>query len=187
MAGTLPSTRESDRRRFDAMVNKDGYLAPGMDTSCREWTGAVDARGYPKFWLRGNSVTAQRAALLLAGASLAPHLVVASACGNRLCVRREHLVVATVPEAHGMRSRGDIAGRPRRAVPHQEGRQGRRGDGRAGGPVVRPQEGAGRADSGTRYGTHGGVGPPPRGHGRHAQGHRGAWRHVVSDMVSCGH
>ncbi len=98
----------SDVRRFDTKIKKDGPLVPGMGTRCREWTGAVDARGYGKFWLRGNSVTAQRAAVLLSGKSLAPHQVVASACGNRLCVRREHLVVATVPEAHGMRSRGDV-------------------------------------------------------------------------------
>ncbi len=103
-----PSTRESDQRRFDAKVNKEGPLVFGMDTPCREWTGAVDARGYPKYWLRGNSVTAQRAAMLLTGTNLDPHQVVASACGNRLCVRREHLVVATVSEAHGMRSRGDM-------------------------------------------------------------------------------
>ncbi len=95
-------------RRFDAKVTKDGSLLPGMDTPCREWTGAVDARGYPKFWLGRNSVTAQRAALLLAGTNRDPQQMVASACGNRLCVRREHLVVATVPEAHGMRSRGDV-------------------------------------------------------------------------------
>ena len=95
-------------KRFDAKVNKGGPLVLGMGTPCRQWTGAVDARGYGKFWLRGNSVTAQRAAVLLSGKSLAPHQVVASACGNRLCVRREHLVVATVREAHGMRSRGDL-------------------------------------------------------------------------------
>ena len=98
----------SDVRRFDAKVNKNGPIVPGMDTPCREWTGAVDARGYPRFWLRGNSVTAQRAALLLAGANLDLHQKVVNACGNRLCVRREHLVVATLPEAHWMRSRGGM-------------------------------------------------------------------------------
>ncbi len=56
-----PATMPSDRRRFEAKVTKSGPVAPHMHSRCWTWNGAVDARGHPRFWLRGNSVTAQRA------------------------------------------------------------------------------------------------------------------------------
>ena len=34
--------------------------------------------------------------MLLAGTNLDPHQTVVNTCGNRRCVRREHLVVATI-------------------------------------------------------------------------------------------
>ena len=103
-----PATRPSDRRRFEAKVTKkSGPVAPHMRTPCWEWTGAVDGRGYPRFWLRGNSVTAQRAALLVAGEVLHPRQQVANVCGRRLCVRRSHLAACTLEEAHALRYRGE--------------------------------------------------------------------------------
>ena len=70
------------------------------------WRGATDARGYPKFWLRGNSVTVRRAALTLAGVDLTPGQQVVNLCGDRLCVRRDHLAVGTLSNAHALRHRG---------------------------------------------------------------------------------
>lgn len=98
--------KRSDQRRFDAKVGKTGPVVAGMGTRCWEWTGAVDAAGYPKFWLGGNAVTAQRASYLLSGVKLHPGQQVISVCGNRRCVRPDHLVLGTIEEAHALRSRG---------------------------------------------------------------------------------
>ena len=100
-------TRRSDQRRFDAMVNRHGPLQTHMHVPCWKWTGAADGRGYPKFWLDGNSTTAQRAVYLLAGVELTPDQRVMTLCSNRLCVRPDHLVVGNLHEAHGLRMRGD--------------------------------------------------------------------------------
>ena len=100
-------TRTSDRRRFDAMVDRYGPLHCHMEAVCWQWTGAVDGHGYPKFWLGGKSTTAQRAVYLVAGVELTPDQRVMTLCNNRLCVRPNHLVVGTIRESHGLRMRGD--------------------------------------------------------------------------------
>ncbi len=91
--------------RFFAKVDEAGPVPLVLDSRCWLWTGATDARGYPRFWL-GNSVTAQRAALILSGVELDPAQQVINICGNRRCVRREHLAVASLGEAHALRHRG---------------------------------------------------------------------------------
>ncbi len=96
----------SDMVRFEAKVDETGPTAPLLDTRCWLWRGATDARGYPKFWLRGNAVTAQRAVYVLAGVDLAPGQQVVNLCCNRLCVRRSHLAVGTLRDAHALRYRG---------------------------------------------------------------------------------
>ena len=109
-AGTAESehaaTRESDLVRFRAKVDQVGPTAPILESPCWLWRGATDPRGYPKFWLRGNSVTAQRAALTLDGVHLGSDDQVVNLCGNRLCVRRDHLAVGTLRDAHALRYRG---------------------------------------------------------------------------------
>ncbi len=104
---------DRDHARFSDKVNQSGVLLPWMETRCWEWTGARDKTGRPKFWLRdnqgqfrGNSVTAQRAALILAGRTLRPDDYVGAACGNRRCVRPGHLVVGTLRDCHALRGRG---------------------------------------------------------------------------------
>ena len=96
----------SDMVRFEAKVDQTGPTAPLLDTRCWLWRGATDPRGYPKFWLRGNSVTAQRAVYVLAGVDLAAGQQVVNLCCNRLCVRRSHLAVGTLRDAHALRYRG---------------------------------------------------------------------------------
>ena len=96
----------ADLVRFFAKVDRSGPVPLVLESRCWHWTGAVDRRGYPKFWLRGNAVTAQRAAMILSGVELDPVQQVVNICGNRLCVRREHLAVATLTEAHALRHRG---------------------------------------------------------------------------------
>ncbi len=95
-----------DLVRFEAKVDTAGPASPVLGSPCWVWTGAVDKAGFPRFWLAGNSLTAQRAALLLAGVDLHPAQQVVNLCGNRLCIRREHLAVCTLAEAHALRHRG---------------------------------------------------------------------------------
>ena len=100
---------EGDHARFRGKVDENGGLLPWMETRCWEWTGATDKTGRPKFWLkdsRDNSVTAQRAALILAGRTLQPGEYVGAVCGNRRCVRPGHLVVGTLRERQSLRGRG---------------------------------------------------------------------------------
>ncbi len=92
--------------RFEAKVAKAGLISPILGSPCWLWTGATDARGYGKFWLHGNSLTAQRSALILAGADLQPDQQAVNVCGNRLCVRPAHLAVGTLRDAHALRQRG---------------------------------------------------------------------------------
>ena len=101
-----------DLQRFEAKIGKQGPYPLGMETRCWDWTAAVDGAGYPKFWLNGNSITAQRAALLLTGGDLKPDDRVIALCRRRRCVRPDHLVVGTCREAHAMRLRGCNTLRP---------------------------------------------------------------------------
>jgi hypothetical protein len=102
-----PSTRRSDRQRIEAKVTKSGPCMPGMPTRCWEWTGAVDREGYPKFKLKGKTVTAQRALYLLTGYRLHPDQVVITTCRCRRCMRPNHLALGTREEAHALALRGD--------------------------------------------------------------------------------
>ena len=100
---------DQNHARFSDKVNQNGGILPWMETRCWEWTGARDKTGRPKFWLgdkRYNSVTAQRAALILAGRTLQPGEYVGAVCGNRRCVKPGHLVVATLKECQALRARG---------------------------------------------------------------------------------
>ncbi len=92
--------------RFERMVDEAGPSCPVLGSSCRAWTGATDKAGYPRFWLEGNSLTGQRAALLLAGRKLRADQVVTNLCTNRRCVRPGHLATATLAEARALRCRG---------------------------------------------------------------------------------
>ncbi len=100
---------DGDHARFWSKVDRNGGVLPWMETRCWEWTGARDKTGRPKFWLgdsRDNSVSGQRAALILAGRTLQPGEYVGAACGNRRCVRPGHLVVGTLRECQALRGRG---------------------------------------------------------------------------------
>ncbi len=92
--------------RFFAKVDEAGPVPLVLDSRCWLWRGATDVRGYGKFWLRGNSVTAQRAVYMLAGVDLQPDQQVINLCKNRLCVRPDHLALGTLRDAHALRHRG---------------------------------------------------------------------------------
>lgn len=85
-AGTLPP-RKSLEDRFWEKVNKtDG---------CWEWTGAKRT-GYGKFGIGSNkTVTAHRLSLEMSGVEVPEDKDVDHICGNRACVRPEHLRVTT--------------------------------------------------------------------------------------------
>ena len=95
-----------DFLRFEAKIDKAGPVPLVLDTRCWLWTGATDARGYGKFWLSGNAVTAQHASLILSGVEVPAGHVAASICGHRRCVRPTHLGVATLRDVHALRHRG---------------------------------------------------------------------------------
>jgi hypothetical protein len=106
LSKTKPSMACIDEIRFISKVDVTGPLVLGMEDRCYIWTGAYDAAGYPKFWLNGNSTTAQRAAVIISGSELIKSQCVISICDNRACVRRSHLVVGKLPDAHMLSYRG---------------------------------------------------------------------------------
>ena len=99
-----------DADRLEAKVTKDGPEISGMPSRCWEWIGSKDKRGFPKFWLGGNSVTAQRAVYLVAGKDLQPGTQVINVCGNRLCVRPDHLIAGTPLQISFYRQQGALHG-----------------------------------------------------------------------------
>jgi hypothetical protein len=106
LSGKEPSMASEDQIRFKSKVDLVGPLMPGIEDRCQNWTGTFDAAGYPKFWLNGNSTTAQRAAIIISGTALSRGQSVISICGNRACVRRNHLVVGRLADAHMLSYRG---------------------------------------------------------------------------------
>lgn len=96
----------ADLDRFLAKVDRAGPIPLVLDSRCWLWTGAVDKAGFPRFWLAGNSLVGQRAAVILSGVELDPDQQVINICGIRLCVRSCHLAVATLGEARALRCRG---------------------------------------------------------------------------------
>jgi len=101
-----PSMGESLEHRFLSKVDEAGPIMSGMATCCHEWTGSIDSAGYPKIWLDGNATTAQRAAVIIGGVELDPKECVITICGNRLCVKLDHLAIGPLSDAHALKYRG---------------------------------------------------------------------------------
>ena len=89
-------------QRFWALVKKDG---PVWDngTSCWVWLGNLSAKGYGRFRLGDNYVTAHRAAYRLLIGDVPPTMHVDHLCRNPSCVNPLHLEVVT-PEENNRRS-----------------------------------------------------------------------------------
>lgn len=90
-------------------VDREGFHVPGMHLPCWEWTGAVDRKGRPRFFLDGRGMLAKRALFeILAGDKLPPECVVGSLCRNKPCVRPEHLALCNDIDARAIGPRGVI-------------------------------------------------------------------------------
>ena len=115
---------DGDHARFWSKVDKNGGLLPWMETRCWEWTGARDKTGRGKFWIgdkRDNSVTAQRAALILAGRTLRPGSTWARPAAT-VAASGPDLVVGTLKECQALKGREPCPPGARRRVGHQRRR-----------------------------------------------------------------
>lgn len=104
----------TDLTRLRNLTKENGSILPWMETPCWIWVGTTDKTGRPKFWLRDkkdkkdNSVTAQRAALILSGVTIEQGRLVMGVCGSRRCVRPSHLVTCTHKECQALKGRGSV-------------------------------------------------------------------------------
>jgi len=91
VSSSAPTARE--RASFEARVDR------GDGSGCWTWTAYRESKGYGKAWFRGRCQPAHRVALELAGVVILPGNVATHLCGNRACVRVEHLEQITIGES----------------------------------------------------------------------------------------
>lgn len=89
-------THQAKRNRFWENVDKTG--------ECWLWTGARSKTGYGQF----GRISAHRRSVQIARLELPPRFHVHHECGNRLCVKPEHLKVLSAEE-HRLLHAGDAA------------------------------------------------------------------------------
>ena len=89
-------------RRFWAKVRVSG--------DCWEWTGATNSRGYGCLVRDKRGYLAHRYAYTLAVGPIPDGLTIDHLCGNKRCVRPEHLEPVTVAENIRRRFRGRVQG-----------------------------------------------------------------------------
>lgn len=99
---------EKDKERFLKNIEKDA-------SGCWRWCAGRFSDGYAAFCLRGRTLLAHRASLLLftEKKELTPGLVVCHSCRNKDCVNPEHLSEKTKEENNGsdrVRDGTDIGG-----------------------------------------------------------------------------
>ena len=97
--------------RFMGLVDQDAPCADGMERNCWEWTGAVDRKARPRFFLNERSALAKQALCeILTGTKLPDDSSVVSLCRNRRCVRPEHLFIGNNIDASALGQYGQIDG-----------------------------------------------------------------------------
>ncbi len=90
-------------------VNFEGTQFPGMMLCCWDCTGAVDYKGRPRFSMKRSSKLARRALFeILIDKKLPAKSAVVALCGNRLCVRPEHLFLCNDTDAKAVGPNGRI-------------------------------------------------------------------------------
>ena len=88
MMDTLRITVQ-DRNELIEHITK--YAILEEDTGCWRWNGAYSDTGYGQWWFRGRSHGAHRISFLARNLMLDKSLQVHHSCGNRWCIRFEHL------------------------------------------------------------------------------------------------
>ena len=89
-----------DLSRFLKYVSLEGPHIPGMMLCCWDWTGAVDYEGRPRFSVKRSGKLAKRALFeILIDKKLPEQSPVVALCGNRMCVRPEHLFLCNDTDA----------------------------------------------------------------------------------------
>ncbi|APD18624.1 HNH endonuclease [Streptomyces phage PapayaSalad] len=83
--------------RFAAKVDPAGPLSVyrGAPGPCHLWTGALNAKGYGRYWDAGRVVRAHRYAYEQANGPIPDGLEVDHRCRRRACVNPEHLLAMT--------------------------------------------------------------------------------------------
>lgn len=89
-----------ERYRVSRSASREERLRAYTSKSpeCWDWTGPVDAYGYGAIWSNGARAKAHRVAYEIANGSIPPRMQIDHMCGNRRCVRPEHLQVVTNKE-----------------------------------------------------------------------------------------
>ena len=78
-----------DISRFWSYVDKRGPVCGDQDSRCWEWQGGLSRSGYGRFSINAKDMKAHRFSYLLATGD-EPEMV-RHICGNRKCVRPNHL------------------------------------------------------------------------------------------------
>ena len=99
----------NDLRFFLDHVSFEGIQIPGMTLCCWDWTGAVDYKGRPRFSMNRSGKLARRALFeILTDKKLPAKGAVVALCGNRQCVRPEHLFLCNDNDAAAVGPNGRI-------------------------------------------------------------------------------
>lgn len=90
-------------------VDQDGMHPLGMVQPCWDWKGCTDAYGRPRFYLNDKGELAKRALFEILTDQILPNdCAVSAICGNKLCVRPEHLVMCNDTDAQALGPYGHI-------------------------------------------------------------------------------
>ncbi|TXE57210.1 HNH endonuclease [Serratia ureilytica] len=90
---------QDELARFDMKTIKPRRLT---QRACIAWGGA-QSEGHGYAWVSGRNVVAARVAYLKANGSLETSETVVHLCGNKLCVRPEHLKALPRSEANALK------------------------------------------------------------------------------------
>ena len=91
-------TKKPVEQRFWNKVNKNGPLAPGMDTPCWLWS-RTSTDGYGYFSIGGKHIRAHRFSYSLAKGPIPPGHSIDHRCHTTLCVNPDHLRPVTPKES----------------------------------------------------------------------------------------
>lgn len=81
--------------RFTNNVLVDGPLLVPALGACSQWTGHVHSKGFGVIGHNYRLIYVHRLAWELAYGSIPPRTLIGQVCGNRLCVRADHLRATT--------------------------------------------------------------------------------------------